>query len=536
MEKFKTALMNYLERNENFALFIDGEWGTGKSYYLENTFIPNEISNENNEVNSNKEYKKEVISLYGKHNLKDIQEIIVTKILSHVDESIFQENLKKGINNIIKMFDIKYLNTENITASIDDYLETKALDKIKKELSENEKQVVLIIDDIERLSDNVSLKQLLGFIRNVLLDSFGCKVILVGNRKEIKDVNKNELDAYWEKVISRNLKFPSNLEVGKEMLKNEYINTTFEEKEIQNLVELIDLASKSEDHTNVLNLRTLNLVITDFKNIYEKMENAKTQSTITRMTLFTSLYILHNINRSNILTEKAFKELNVISRFSFTNAKNGEKKSEREILYNLYFKENEIVNKYAYFSSELKNYILKGELNTEKYQEEIHENFSVNNVEEDIAYILKNFFLYNEEKFLSVLKSAVDIIKEGEYAFGYRLNIYMKIKELSKKNIVSYSKNQLDDLEKALLKKYELQISNSISGEDILDLKDFHFDPKLNLNNYKKELSRKMKDLQDKYLDEKGINHQYIQSILNEDRKTRSELEMEYREIERGYL
>src|SRR5699024_6703501 len=178
-------------------------------------------------------------------------------------------------------------------------------------------------------------------------------------------------------------------------------------------------------------------------------------------------------------------------------------------------------------------YILKGELNTEKYQEEIHENFSVNNVEEDIAYILKNFFLYNEEKFLSVLKSAVDIIKEGEYAFGYRLNIYMKIKELSKKNIVSYSKNQLDDLEKAHLKKYELQISNSISGEDILDLKDFHFDPKLNLNNYKKELSRKMKDLQDKYLDEKGINHQYIQSILNEDRKTRSELEMEYREIER---
>ena len=66
--------------------------------------------------------------------MKQIQEIIVTKLLSHVDEDVINQNIKKGLNNIFKLLDIKYIKNENITASIDDYLETKAINKIKKKL------------------------------------------------------------------------------------------------------------------------------------------------------------------------------------------------------------------------------------------------------------------------------------------------------------------------------------------------------------------------------------------------------------------
>lgn len=35
MDKFKKAITNYIEKDENFALFIDGEWGTGKTHFFE---------------------------------------------------------------------------------------------------------------------------------------------------------------------------------------------------------------------------------------------------------------------------------------------------------------------------------------------------------------------------------------------------------------------------------------------------------------------------------------------------------------------
>src|SRR5699024_5124933 len=157
---------------------------------------------------------------------------------------------------IFKLFEVKFLNTENITASIDDYLESKVRDKIKVKLNKNGGRVVFIIDDIERLSNGISLKEFLGFIRNVLLDSFNCKVILVGNKKEIKSKNKKEMDNYREKVISRNLKFPNNLDVGTYILKEELKNI-LGNKEMEDLKNLIKFSSKSTSNDNMLNLRTL---------------------------------------------------------------------------------------------------------------------------------------------------------------------------------------------------------------------------------------------------------------------------------------
>src|SRR5699024_2360474 len=165
--------------------------------------------------------------------------------------------------------EVKFLNTENITASIDDYLESKARDKIKDKLNKNGGRVVFIIDDIERLNDGISLKEFLGFIRNVLLDSFNCKVIIIGNKEAITSENKNEMKNYWEKVISRNLKFPSNLEVGKKILNNDLRKSYFNENEIQDLIKLIQVSTLSTSKTNVFNLRTLIMVLTDIIYLYD---------------------------------------------------------------------------------------------------------------------------------------------------------------------------------------------------------------------------------------------------------------------------
>jgi len=527
LEKFKESITNYIDKDENFALFIDGEWGTGKTHFFERDYLFNKIEENQNKKN----YQKEYISVYGKHSLKQIQEIIVTKLLSHVDQKIISDNIKQGLSNILKMFDLKYLNNENIAASIDDYLELTAIDQIKNNLNKYGDKVVLIIDDLERLSNNISLKEFLGFIRNVLLDSFNCKVILVGNKGAINQVNEKEMAEYSEKVISRTLKFPSNLEVGENILKHE-LTGIFKENEINDLKELIQISSLSGPESNVLNLRTLKLVITDFKNLYDQLEDENKQKANTRMSLFTSLFILHNINRNNETeTEKEFYELSAFYVSPLIDTKESQKKSNKEINYEKYFKDNKMAKTYAYLSNELKKYILEGNLDIKEYQRQINDNFSEKKADEDPLNILREFYFYSEDKIQIQEERAAIIINDSTYGFGYRLNLYMSLIMLNNKELLFLKDCDLNKLEEKLLNSFEPQKTNNAGGELITNLTHYDFSSNEQLNEFKKDLSEKLKMKQKESIISEGIYKKYIEAILKLDRKTINNLERDYREV-----
>lgn len=131
MEKFEEAITNYIEKDEKFALFVDGEWGTGKTYYFNNDFLLNDIKKDDQ-----MEYNKKLISVYGKQSLNEIQEIIVARILNHISNpDKYFTNAFKGINSLLKIIDIPYVKTENITGTFSEYLEKSILDDIEKELN-----------------------------------------------------------------------------------------------------------------------------------------------------------------------------------------------------------------------------------------------------------------------------------------------------------------------------------------------------------------------------------------------------------------
>lgn len=527
MEKFKESITNYIEKEENFALFIDGEWGTGKTHFFERNYFFNNIDENQNRRN----YKKEYISVYGKHSLKQIQEIIVTKLLSHVDQNVISDNLKKGLSNIFKILDLKYVNNENIAASIDDYLEVTAIDQIKDNLNKHGDKVVLIIDDLERLSDDISIKEFLGFIRNVLLDSFNCKVILIGNKDALNKENEKEMADYREKVISRTLKFPNNLEVGENILEDE-LDEILKENEIDDLKELIHLSSLSRPESNTLNLRTLKLVITDFKNLYNQLEDSHKQKANTRMSLFTSLFILHNINRNNETEdEKDFYGLSAFYVAPLINTKESVKESNKEIIHDKYFKDNKVARNYAYLSNELKKYILEGNLDIKEYQKQINNNFSDKKAEEDTLNILREFYFYSEDKILSQEERAIRIINENSYAFGYRLNLYISLNMLDDKEMLFIKNCDLNKLEEKLLSSFELQKTNNAGGEIITDLTHYDFSTNEKLSKLKKDLSIKLSKKQEESMISEGIYELYIESILKVDRKTVDKLERDYKEV-----
>jgi len=529
MEKFEEAITNYIKKDEKFALFVDGEWGTGKTYYFNNDFLLNDIK-KNDQI----QYNKELISVYGKQSLNEIQEVIIARILNNIHNP--KKHLKKafkGMNSLLGAIDIPYVKTENVSGIFTGILKKSALDDIKKDLNLDGGKFVLIIDDIERLSENVSIKEFFGFIRNLLLDDLNCKVILVGNKEVLKNQRNEEFNYYWEKVISRNLKFPSNLEVGKKLLEEVFEKDYFEEKEIQEIQELISISSIPESNSNVLNLRTLYLVISDFKNIYTQLEYSHRRQVNTRMSLFTSLFILHNVNRNNeVESEEAFVNLSVPFGINFINSKKDEgEPTKEERIYKNYFEGNKVARNYAYFSSEIKKYILEGYLDVEKYQQQLNDKFSENNVEKDTLNILNEFYLYDEEKIKNEEEEAVSIINENKNSFGYRLNLYITLNILKIKKMLLLKDCDLKKLEGTLLNSYEPQKSNKFEGEMVLKLNNYDTTWSNELTEIKNDLKKKLEAKQSESMINSGIYKQYVEAVLNLDRQKMQKLEQDYKEI-----
>lgn len=77
----------------------------------------------------------------------------------------------------------------------------------------------------------------------------------------------------------------------------------------------------------------------------------------TRTSLFTSLFILHNVNRNNGTdSEEKFKKLNVPFGITFINSKKDEGEPiNEENIYKKYFEGNKVPRNYAYFLVKLKN-------------------------------------------------------------------------------------------------------------------------------------------------------------------------------------
>lgn len=149
----------------NYAVLIDGDWGSGKSYFIKEHLIP-EI-----EVN-NVDTKRECIyiSLYGIKSTEEISKQIYTNFFMN----------KTNNNKVVK----RVVSTGSKFLS--DLVSLKGIDitKYREDLESfiNLDKYILIFDDLERC--NCDVNEVLGYINN-FVEHEGIKVILVANEKEI---------------------------------------------------------------------------------------------------------------------------------------------------------------------------------------------------------------------------------------------------------------------------------------------------------------------------------------------------------------
>ena len=190
--QIQEEVIRYLDdQNYSYAILIDGEWGSGKTY-----FITHELKKaiEDHERNGKKRAFK-YISLYGCKSVEEVEENVVWSI---IDKKFFE--LKDKVQNTIPIpaqcsekrehvGSAVLSTTKKIFGTIIQKLDLgyKSYEYIEDFISLN--QYIFVFDDLER--SNCQINDLMGYI-NGLVEHEGVKVILVANEKEIGACERSE--------------------------------------------------------------------------------------------------------------------------------------------------------------------------------------------------------------------------------------------------------------------------------------------------------------------------------------------------------
>lgn len=178
MEDLVESILDYIRADyTDYAIMINGEWGSGKTYFW-NHKIRNKI--ESMELNG-KRYKTIYMSLYGISNLEEISKKIFIETTQLMDK-----NLKKYMDNNSQISIPEYAKTGLDMANF--FGVTQNGDKIdyKEFFSTDDK--VLCFDDLERA--NVDVIDILGYINN-FVEHDHIKTIIICNEKELSTKLKN---------------------------------------------------------------------------------------------------------------------------------------------------------------------------------------------------------------------------------------------------------------------------------------------------------------------------------------------------------
>lgn len=160
-------IKHYLEKDKTHtAIMLTGEWGSGKTYYVENVLTPF--------LKENGKSRCIVISLYGLETISDISKNIYMELRMKALEKesevwaagkLIAKTVAKGAAGVFGI---------DVSMSEDD------LQKLYSSVDLSGK--LLVFEDLER--SGIELVKLLGYVNN-LVERDGIKVLLVANENEI---------------------------------------------------------------------------------------------------------------------------------------------------------------------------------------------------------------------------------------------------------------------------------------------------------------------------------------------------------------
>ena len=254
--------------NTDYAIMISGEWGSGKSYYINHGFsaLSNSIKVPEEEESF---YSPAYISLYGVSSVEDFE----VRVFNGVNDWV-----NNGFIRVAGLLGKKTGEFFGISSGKED---VKALTYISKKR-------VLVFDDLERICDDkIPVKEVLGLI-NSYAEHSHLKVIIVCNEvwyssdDTSEDVRK-DYKKYKEKSVRFTYKFEPDIDHVFDVMATTITDDDYREylcKDKKAILSLFRLGGEK-------NLRTLKFFIDTFGKIYHETQLANNKDKVTRTYLVT---------------------------------------------------------------------------------------------------------------------------------------------------------------------------------------------------------------------------------------------------------
>ncbi|HDR8241354.1 TPA: hypothetical protein QC126_001910 [Bacillus cereus] len=477
------SVLDYIKReNTSYAILLNGEWGSGKTYFWENV-LKEEIT---------KIDKKIIyVSLYGVSNIEEINNKIFLGQWGEKVQKITENKWSRGVTEIAKAMlgSVKSMELPFIKG-----IEVPNLD-FGQFL--NFTNTVLCFDDLERAS--IDINEVLGYINN-FVEHDGIKVILIANENEIeaklndknfelkmlttcfytdkkgelnqkngsdsdqkqipindlitrnlKDLfqKKNEYKRIKEKLIGKTL----TLQLDEKVLIEDIVNQTSNEKQnlgkfLENNLLTIQNTYKESDSKNI---RILKQALEDFDLIYQNCKECGYKSDTMLEAILKFLLAASFEIKTNVPNNEVLERCNSHSHFLEETGLSGmiseeEKKFLKEFkdkYYNgrggifyerAFFKFAEVLIRKGIFNKEL----FKGEMDS--FQLELEK---IKILDPHVEFIIGNYRDIPDDEFEEFERNTYNKLKNGEIHFAWYCRAYQTYEFFRKMGIISIDKMDL---------------------------------------------------------------------------------------------
>ena len=352
------------------------------------------------------------------------------------------------------------------------------------------KDVVICIDDFERKSSKLDIKDILGYLSQ-LKEQFGCQIVLILNEDKISNDDGTYRD-YKEKIVDFEYTYNPSVEEAYKIIENELLNFKIEFKEYCNKV-------------NLNNIRIMKKIVRVLNRLNENIDFEQFTQ-LTNKTILDKLFSILAINYKYSSNIRELSKYAQSRRFDDEQSKEQIDIKKEEILsyvvYEniLYHTDNidtlilEFCNKSILNYQELNNQLLI--LNSKN--EEINIENKFHELQHEMLYDLKIDKDAYVEKVFSFLEKNYSIIfrKTAFSNFMFYLN---ELKAIDSVNIQKYNQLLKDCAEKFIVEILSLDDNtyleiNDIHGKHIFD--SFRDEKIPNIDSF---IDDKLKDRKENY-------------------------------------
>lgn len=427
MTEIDKIISDYLNaENTDYAIMINGNWGCGKTYYLNNDFkkvvegivAPKSILNKATQkvrhfLGKNKQvqdegvhYKPAYISLYGLSSAED-----------------FYQRVFLGVNGWANNGVIRFLGFGASKAI--EYIGASTSGKDAKVVTYIDTNRVLVFDDLERIcEDKISIKEVLGLI-NSYSEHNKRKVVIVCNEivfigDDVNEEKVNDYKKYKEKSVRFTYNYQSDVAVVFDKVVNRVKDDSYKQYLITNKSRLLYVFDKGGNN----NLRTLIFFIDSFKQIYDEVIDVEYEENVlynlmVTMFLYTMEYKvgvaadeLKSLNPANYTIDASF--------WDFQKSDKNDKQEEQRDYQTEFNERYSELTEYFINNDVFIDYILDGYLDTKELKKEIR------NVDETIGrrimkpegvafQQLRNYSSLEDDQVLPTIEKLLGYVDEDKY-------------------------------------------------------------------------------------------------------------------------